>query len=170
MPPKWFQLLQAHQDHAAFGQIGTALTIPFLIGALRGPRDTSPMSPATAKERISTLLDSFMNETPKQNFISIYKCSDDKAVQYTVVRYEPISYSPHHAFLDPTGAGRKTLAPSSQDYGSTGSLSIDQFIDQLDQEFGSALSAAEFSYDRRTSKYRPFSDEESAAIEAVIGA
>jgi hypothetical protein len=163
MASKSFQLIQAHK---ADNQ--TALTIPFLIGGSRGPQDTNPMTSQSARGAIEELLTSFLEETPKDYVVRIYRCETPRGIGYTVAEYLH-HYGPplDHSFLEPNSEGRRTVAVSPE-FAAGGSVSLPSLTDQIYQEVGSDIRLANFSFDVNEGKFRRFSDDERSFIELVL--
>jgi hypothetical protein len=161
--PRWFQLIKAHNETRG----GKALTIPFLIGSLReDPGDISSMSPESAKNRIIDLLNRFLEHTPRDHVVKIYRCPE--------LGGQPVAnhFSSSDAtllkgvvLLEPNSQGRRTLVVSA-DFAPSGSVTISSLADQLYGDLYADICAARFSFIGGISgKYERFSSDNLAFIE-----
>src|SRR5262249_22945134 len=71
MAPRWFQLMCAQRTRGR-----TALTIPFLVGGSRASLRPTTVSPEVARAEIHSLLYSFLEESPANQAVSLYRCLD----------------------------------------------------------------------------------------------
>lgn len=159
MAPKWFQLIKAHHDC-----YGVALTLPFLIGSLRGRQDTTAISPETAKNHIQALLHRFQTETPDGCTVRIYHCSDLQGQPVATIHY-PDEELPSDS-LFPTEGGR-ALAVSAE-LALHKPFSITELTERLYRHFASDICAARFSYQRAKKSYTKFTPEDNEFITCSI--
>jgi hypothetical protein len=129
---------------------------------LRNPQDTSPKSPEYAKDKISALLNSFLEDAPEDQVVSIYRCADLGNQPVVTYSYCPDAASLKAVSLEPNSKSRRTLVVS-EDFAPSGSVSISSLTDQLYQELHSDICAARFSF--LEGKYKSFSNDDLNFIE-----
>src|SRR5665213_394766 len=144
MTPKWFQLIQAHCEHN-----GVALSIPFLVGSLRGPQDKSPMSPTKAISHVSALLQSFKTETPDGSIVRVYRCTNLGNQPFAQILKSNEKLPPD------------TLFPSDL-------ISIADHAEQIYEYFAADMCAARFSYQSKSQSYEHFTPHDIEFIECTL--
>ena len=154
MAPRWFQLIQAQRSRGR-----TALTIPFLVGCLRSSLPGT-LQPQTARNEINALLSSFLEDTPADHAVSIYRCHDIH--QPVAIEFYALYSLPGAVGLESRSQRRTTLYVSSE-FAHNGTCSLASLSEQLFQELEPAICAGHFSF--RSGVYTPFTDEDRTFIE-----
>lgn len=149
MYPQWFHLMQFQRSKGR-----TALTIPFFIGALRASRSGNPTL-HIARDELYSLLNSFLEDTPTDHSISIYRCADIK--QPVAMEFYAQYSLPGAIGLQSQSQKRTTLYVSS-DFTSGGACSLTSLTEQLFRELQPVLCAGLFSF--RSGVYTPFTDDD----------
>jgi hypothetical protein len=140
MSPKWFQIIQALPGHPEIARGN--LAVAFLVGAVRTSFDNLPTSPEIARQELSNLLTSFVDDTPKEYAISIIRCAH---IGQPVVGLTPSGYAKGSSHgLDSVLQGRRTVLLDAEF--ATVHTSTSGLIEQLFQELGNAIRERKFSF------------------------
>jgi len=157
MSPKWFQIIQALPGHPGIAR--EHLAIVFLVGGMRNSLDSRVTSPETARRELFSLLTSFVDETPQEHVVSIFRCANINKPVVRLLSSDHAHYSSHG--LDSSIQGRRTVLLDSEF--AVGQPSVPGVTEQLFQELGTAICKGRFSF--RAGDYQTYTDYERDFIE-----
>ena len=159
--PNWQKLIETHVEGN-----GIALTIPFVIGALRGPDNNSPMTPQQASFSIARLVESLSDDHADTESVWIYRCGDLGGQPAVKMIYSKDDI-PVGANILESDDGKMPKLLVSDIFTDNGPFEIEKLVDTLAIELSGALCEARFSYTRNKG-YQQFTAQDILDISATL--
>lgn len=163
MDEKWFRVLTYWQKH----EMKHALTIPFLIGALRKPVGAPFDSENAARSAFEALMGAVRNHHADGYHLYIYRCPDRKQL---VLRQVSGSASMKSVYQDvvpiPTSSEGESVLHASDAVPPSSSTPFDDLLRTIWCDCGEAIQLGEFSC--RGHNYYQFNDYELKIIRAAL--
>ena len=157
MDERWFRLLTHWQKN----EWRHALTIPFLIGALRTPIGAPLDSEEVALSALRTLLNAVRDHCSEYYYLHIYRCPN---LSKLVLRQ--VNGSPYHSVPIPSSSGSECVLYVSDGILASSSSPFDDLIAVVWSECGEALRLGHFSC--RGRYFSPFNDYDLKIIRDAL--
>jgi|SRR5882762_1452605 len=155
MAPPWLQLVRRRQRVG-----GLALTLPFLVGALRNPPGAPFADKAASYGGLLSLLEQMRDQAPESHYVHVYECD---RLRQPVVSITPTFYSPSAVDWGiATPSGRECRLYIAPKYQSADSGAIGAVAGKLWEMLSSALVEGRFSF--RSGSYQPFNGEDKRFV------
>lgn len=160
MEEPWLQLLRYWQTH----ELRHALTIPFLIGALRKPPGTTANHKQSGFDKIAALIDSVRRHRANEYYHLVYRCPD---LRQLVLRQVKDSLPPPGAVQIPPTSGATACSLYALD-GITrlASSPFESLVATLWSETGESILNGLFSF--RGGAFCSFNAQELRMIESAL--
>ena len=139
MIPSWFHLLRRHQQRH-----GQALTLPFLLGALRSPPGKLEPDEGVNFTELRALMISMRDEVPGEYWIRVVECP---TLRQPVIYLNSVFYRPMQADLQIQSPVQLRITVAAQvSYATEPAATIDSVAEYIWSLHRSAVIEGRFSY------------------------
>jgi hypothetical protein len=158
MNEPWLKILREWQ------KVHEALTIPFLIGALREPPGASASKGPSGIAEIRALVDSIRSHRASGYYHYIRPC--DKVGNHLALTRIPSTYPPEGTFAITPDSDKANCSLYARIVNDAAASPVERLTMALWTEFEPCISKGLFSY--RGNDFRPFDDDDLRLIDVAL--